>query len=175
MYNNALKRVPFILAVALQVVVLAMLPSSKYKAVETGITVFLKVGPVDPYDFLSGYHVLLDYEIGHPEGLDDLTDLVRELPIFVTIKQGDDGLWHVARVMLDPPELLEASELLLRGTYLDDRVRYGIESYFISEDVREEVEKNLRENPDSARAEVKIDPETGIAAVVALHIAGKIY
>ena len=172
---SRLRHLSFIVAVGIQAVLLAMLPSSAYKVREVGVTVFLKVGPMDPYDVLSGYYVILDYEIARPAALAITPDLVQGQQVFVMIRDRPDGSWHATRVLTEKPELAATGELALRADYMAERFQFGIESYFIPEEVRDEVEADLRAHPDDARAEVRVDPASGKAAIVGLHIAGRSY
>ena len=65
----------FAAAVAVQVVILAIVPAEKVWTRATGRTVFLRVEPVDPYNILSGYHVVLRYEVGQRRNYPDALQL----------------------------------------------------------------------------------------------------
>ncbi|HYE74982.1 MAG TPA: GDYXXLXY domain-containing protein, partial [Blastocatellia bacterium] len=61
------KALLFMLAVAVQVLILISMPLSKAYTRATGRSVILKVAPVDPYTILSGYYVTLNYDISRTD------------------------------------------------------------------------------------------------------------
>ena len=52
-----------VVVLAIQLAILAAIPAKKIMARASGATVVLKTAPVDPYDILSGYYVILAYEV----------------------------------------------------------------------------------------------------------------
>ncbi len=62
------KIVYFILALTVQAAILAAVPAKQIYTRLTGKTIFIKTAPVDPYSLLSGYYVVLNYEIARPPG-----------------------------------------------------------------------------------------------------------
>lgn len=167
----------FILAVLVQVMILAAVPAKQISARLTGQLITIKTAPVDPYDFLSGYHVVLGYEISTPPGLAELEkeyDYRRNVPVYVVLKAGTDNIWHAESIHKTWPKEIGEGCIIIKGEYIYSRVRYGIESYFIPEKNRREIEAGLRKNARQAKVQIKID-KYGNAALVRLLIDDKVY
>ncbi|EWY38497.1 hypothetical protein N825_12900 [Skermanella stibiiresistens SB22] len=145
-----------LLALALaQTAVLAALIGFRQWTLETGTPVVLAIRPVDPRSLFQGDYVELSYDIGHLR-LDRLAgdnDLERGQTVYVDIQPGKPtwqptGIWH-QRPAATP------TGVVLRGrvTWVNEQqceesgsgessavvpcriagIRYGIESYFVSE------------------------------------------
>jgi len=171
------KHWPFILAVVLQVLIVAAVPATRLPVLLSGRTVLLKTAPVDPYDILSGYHVVLSYEISAPDRLDRLPGT----PYFqrgdracVVLKEGPDGVWGAVRASGEWPKDVKPDEVVIKGRYDGRRIVYGIEHYFIPEGKGAEIEQGLRTERARTRVEVKVDG-FGHAALVRLHVGDKTY
>ena len=165
---------PFIAAVALQALIVAAVPAGRAWTLMTGRTVFLKTAPVDPYDILSGYHVVISYEISRLDRLPGGPELKPGEHVYVVLKAGQDGFWHAVGKSRERPKSVAADEVVIRGTAEYWRINYGIEHYFIPEGKGKEIERGLRDARDTARAEVKVDA-FGHAALVRLHVGNKTY
>ena len=162
----------FAAAVAVQVVILVLVPARKAMTRATGRTVLLKVEPVDPYSVLSGYHVVLGFEISRPS--QDFRAPESGEPACTVIEQGADGVWHPVAWAATRAGDLPEDRLAICGKSQGWRIEYGIEDFFVPEARREEIADALRKSNGDARAEVKVDDE-GRAALVRLIIAGVSY
>lgn len=164
----------FIIAVVLQVLILGAVPAGKIYTRYTGKTVILKTAPYDPYTIMSGYYVTLDHEISHPKISDEWRNWPKGQPVWVVLKKGNGEIWNAASVQNSRPESVPENCVVIKGEKKHHRIVYGIESYFIPEDARDNVERDLRENSDHAKIEVKID-SFGRAALVSLLIQDRVY
>lgn len=168
------KALIFAAAVAAQVLILVALPLSKAYTRAMGRTVVLKVVPIDSYTILSGYYVRLGYEVNSPAGLTENRDLTEGKTVYTVIEQQPDGMWRAVRVSAVPPVNLPPTQTFIRGRVQYSRIEYGIEEFYIPEDKRSTIEKDLRANINQARAEVKMDSR-GNAALVRLLVGDRVY
>jgi len=169
----------FILAVVAQAAILAAVPGKQVYARLTGKLITIKTAPVDPYDFLSGYHVVLNYDISRPPGFEPArwnrrSARERNKPVYVMLKEGDDGIWSATSVHDTWPRNVPDGCLVIKGRRDRRRIRYGIESYFIPEKHRGAIERDLRQNRRQAKAQVKVD-RFGNAALIRLLIEDRVY
>lgn len=165
---------PFIAAVALQALIVAAVAAPRAETLLIGKTVFLRTMPVDPYDILSGYHVVLSYEISDPPWPGGKPELRPGEPIYVVLMPGKDGVWHAESAALRRPATVPSDAVVIKGKADGRRVRYGIESYFIPEGKGKEIEEGLRAQRQRARMEVKVD-SFGNSALVRMHVGDKTY
>jgi uncharacterized membrane-anchored protein len=160
-------------AAAVQLAILAAVPALKGYALLTGRTVTLKAAPRNPYDILNGYYVPLAYEAGRPEQLPGWREAEDDTSLYVVLREGPDGCWAPESVHLRRPET-PAGRVVIKGAKEYDRILYGIESYYVPEESRKTIERDLREHPGEARMEVKVD-SFGRAAAKRLLVAGRAY
>lgn len=169
----------FILAVAAQAAILAAVPGRQVYVRLTGKLIMIKTAPADPYDFLSGYHVVLNYEISRPPGFEPTrwnrrSARERNKPVYVMLKAGPDNIWSATLAYNTWPGKVPDGCLVIKGREDGRRIRYGIESYFIPEKEREAIEKDLRQNQRQAKAQIKVD-RFGNAALIRLLIEDRVY
>lgn len=169
----------FILAVAAQAAILAAVPGRQVYTRATGKLITIKTAPVDPYDFLSGYHVVLNYEISRPPGFEQTRwnrRMAREPKgtVYVMLKAGPDNIWSATTVYNNWPGKVPDGCLVIKGRKSWRGIRYGIESYFIPEKLRDAIEKDLRQNQRQAKAQIKVD-RFGNAALIRLLVEDRIY
>lgn len=96
------KKIYLILAILLQCAIIAAVPLPKLFARLTGQTITIKTAPVDPYDFLSGYHVILSYEISQPPSESTESETVNRPDFYYSnnqtlynvLEMDDDGVWR---------------------------------------------------------------------------------
>ncbi len=127
-----------------------------------GKEVLLEIRPVDPRDLLRGDYVTLDFNISHYGQY--------RLPyrdINVILKTDENNVADIAFVTQDNDKSLE-KELYLKGTVTRNRIKYGIESYFVKENTGREIERKINSNSKSY-ARVKIAPN-GKAKVIGLEL-----
>jgi len=169
------RTVAIILAVMVQLVILAIVPAQKIIPRIIGRTIVLQVRPVDPYSIMSGYYATLGYDIDRPTGTEEVFGEVHgKTTFFVVLKAGPDDVWLAKSVHPDRPTVLEPDEVVIRGKVDGWRVTYGIERFYIPEAKRDEIDKALRENASDAKAEVAVD-RFGNAALLRLRINDKVY
>ncbi len=170
------KIVCFILALTVQAAILAAVPAKQIYTRLTGKTIFIKTAPVDPYSLLSGYYVILNYEIARPPGWSDIQrDYKKGQPAYVVLKQNADETWSAESVHDRRPEDIPADRIVIKGRRQRWRgIAYGVESYYIPEKSRQQIEQDLRENAGKARAEIKVD-HLGNATLIKLHIEDRTY
>lgn len=170
------KIVYFILALTVQAAILAAVPAKQIYTRLTGKTIFIKTRPVDPYSLLGGYYVVLNYEIARPPGWSNIQrDYKKGQPAYVVLKQDADETWSAESAHDRRPENIPADRIVIKGRRQHWRgVAYGVESYYIPEKSRQQIEQDLRENAGKAKAEIKVD-HFGNATLIRLHIEDRIY
>ena len=125
----------------------------------TGKTVILKTQPVDPFDMFRGQYLTINYEISRI----NLADAKEGDNIYVSLKEGDDKIWHSTNISLSKPD----SGIFIKGkakqSWRGLAVEYGIEQYFFERDAH---------IPRMDSVEVKID-DSGHARIVELLMNGQ--
>ncbi|MGA7952715.1 MAG: GDYXXLXY domain-containing protein [Gloeobacterales cyanobacterium] len=178
--TSADKKIPlgfFLAAVFLQTVVLLLAPARQSYILATGTMITLRTAPVDPYNILQGYYVALGYDISNPNALPGYTTQKDGQTLYVTLakpKNSPDAPWSAVRVNTSKPPDLSPKQVVLKGILKNGRVLYGLESYNIPEEQRVEINNNLRERPERALLDAKVDA-SGAATPLRLRIGGKIY
>jgi len=190
-------RIPwqFWLPLVMQVALILAAPARSMYTYNMGESVLLQTAPVDPYDLLRGYYVILSYQISRPDTLDDLpgwedieaAQNQRSLPVYVVLDppsgkaisevEGKGQPWLPVRISRDRPTL-DPDQVALKGLYHWGSLTYGLERYYIPEDQRVEINERInqlqRSQPESYLVEVKIDG-AGEAVLVSLWIGEKNY
>jgi uncharacterized membrane-anchored protein len=165
----------FIVAIAVQLAILAALPARKVLTIARGREVTLKVQPVDPYSIMSGYYVTLDYAISRSSTFPTPPDLARGVRCYAVVERDAEGIWQPVELVEEPPTYLSDDRAVLRGNAeAGSIIRYGIESFFIPETRRVEVADDLRKHPDKAVVDVNVDAE-GNAVLRRLRIENRVY
>jgi uncharacterized membrane-anchored protein len=171
------KHVLFGIAVLVQLLLLVAVPGQKVEARFTGRTILLKTEPVDPYDILSGYYLTLAYPVArtsaYPEGLPPGVDVGDT--VYALLRVGPDGVAETLGLRSARPSSLPGDQVFLRGELTERRrIRFGIESFFIPEERRSEMEGILRRERDRVLVEVRVDGR-GRAALIGLRIGERAY
>ncbi len=164
----------FIMAVVVQTAILATIPARQIHARMTGKLIIIKTAPVDPYSFLSGYHVILGYEISTPNPNQMQIQNSWDTPVFVVLRERPDKVWEIDSVHKERPMNVPQDKVVIRGRTEYNRIRYGIEHYFIPETNRSQIEREFRDNRTESYAQVKVD-RFGNAALVGLKIRDTLY
>jgi uncharacterized membrane-anchored protein len=167
----------FLAAVFLQTVVLLLAPARQSYILATGTTITLRTAPIDPYNLLQGYYVALGYDISDPKVLPGYTAQKDGQTLYVTLQQPQnavDGPWSAVQTSVTKPTALTPKQVVLKGVLKNGRMLYGLESYNIPEEKRLEINENLRQRPERALLDAKVDA-FGAAIPLRLRIAGKIY
>jgi uncharacterized membrane-anchored protein len=163
----------FVIALGVQLLILAAVPAQKIHIRATGKIILLKTAPVDPYSIMSGYYVTLSYEISNPKVSDEWKKWPEGRPVWVMLKADPNGVLDAVSVHDRRPSVPKDC-VVIKGRTHRWRIEYGIESYFIPEDTRDKVEQDLRRNSKEAKAEVKVD-SAGNAAITKLIIQDRVY
>lgn len=191
----------FWLPLLFQLGLIAAIPAQDAYTYVWGKTVVLQTAPIDPYDFLRGYSQTLSYDISNPTTLKQLPGwqeietsrgsrhrpfyLVLEAP--PTASATPPAPWKPVRVSVERPSNLPANQIALRGSYQGWQVEYGLETYYMPADRRDEinaeisrVQQNARPNQPGDRGrqafvvEVKVD-DRGNAVPVSLWLDKQSY
>ncbi len=164
----------FSVALAVQTLLILLLPIQSARTYFTGETVILQTAPVDPYDIMRGYYVTLSYDISRTDALQSLPgwDQVEPEPteyrlrshfaqadktpyIYVVLEQPQaeqaeqvasaqpPAAWKPVRVSPTLPSDLPDNQVALRGKLQYGWINYGLESYYIPEDQRIQINAEI--------------------------------
>ncbi|MDF5739622.1 MULTISPECIES: GDYXXLXY domain-containing protein [unclassified Nostoc] len=185
---------------AVQTGLIMAVPAQAFYTDVAGKTVILQTVPVNPNDVLNGNSLTLDYNISRTANLSRLPGwqtLVskgrgsgRRLPegtnIYVILQEqlssgrGVPRAWRPLRVTSDRPTTLRANQVALKGVYQDSSVNYGLETYYIPENQRQQIRNDLQAQR-ARRGQVppivvkaKVDPQ-GKAVPVSMWVRDRNY
>lgn len=185
----------FLVPLVLQLALILSVPAQAFYTSITGKTVILQTAPVDPYDFLRGYYQILNYNISTPDTLKSLpgwTELSINpdyLPsgtiLYVILEQPTQPnqsqppqAWKPVRVSAERPQNLSDNQIAIKGESNGWRIEYGLETYYMPENQREQVNADINEaqftNPESFVVEVKVN-SNGKAIPVSLWVRDRNY
>ena len=105
----------FIIPVAVQLVILLLIPARQIRTLSTGETVRLKVTPYAPDWKLRGYSLHLTFDISNPEELLKEQEFKRVDRVYVILERGEEGLWKAVGIEGTEPTELPAGRLFIRG------------------------------------------------------------
>lgn len=160
----------------MQAALIIGVPAQDAYTMATGRLVTLQTAPVDPYDPLRGYYQTLGYEISSIDRLKQLPGgkwfnpdargqvpqgyvyIVLEAP---TVSQTNPpAVWQPIKVSPQRPTDLPDNQVALKGRYDGWRIVYGLETYYMPEDRRQEVNQAIADTPREAFVvETKIDAQ----------------
>jgi uncharacterized membrane-anchored protein len=194
--------VKFLIPLALQSLIILAIPAQAIYTHLSGQTVFLKTAPVDPYDPMRGYSVTLGYEVSRLEVLKTLPgwkEVIkgevnpRSVPLggtaqratpspkdgtvlYVTIepatgKAANNSAWQPTAVSLKKPDPAP-HQAVLKGQMKAGRLDCGLDTYYMPERRRSEVNDAIRLKP--SLMEAKVD-KTGNATPVRLWVGDRAY
>jgi uncharacterized membrane-anchored protein len=150
-----MRRALLIIAIALQVLVLAFMAGKREYIAATGTIVYLRTAPIDPRDLFRGDYVRLRYEastVTHARTSGDIADKAKKNiygnTVYAGLSSVDGGLSEVTTLSLERP----ASGVFLKGRLAQPwrfgiaipdavAVEYGIEAYFVQQGRGLELEK----------------------------------
>ncbi|RCJ25707.1 membrane-anchored protein [Nostoc sp. ATCC 43529] len=185
---------------AVQTALIMAVPAQALYTDMTGKTVILQTAPVNPNNVLQGNALELDYNISRTTNLSRLPGWQtivskgrgsgRRLPegtnIYVTLQEqvssgrGVPTAWRPLRVSSDRPTSLRANQVALRGVYQDGSVNYGLETYYIPENQRQQIRNDLQAQR-ARRGQVppivvkaKVDPQ-GNALPISMWVRDRNY
>lgn len=172
------KKIYLILAVLLQCAFIAAVPLPKLFARLTGQEITIKTAPVDPYDFLSGYHVILSFDISQVPSEPSTHQLMfryaENQVLYNVLIKGEDGVWQSQSIHTQYPKGIPDGAAVIKGKMNGWRIEYGIEKFFIPEEYRQDIERDLRQNQRQALVDIKVD-RFGNAALLRLRIEDRVY
>jgi uncharacterized membrane-anchored protein len=192
----------FIIPLLIQLGIISSITAQASYTYFTGKTVMLKTLPIDPYGLLTGYSQTLSYEISNlntikklpgwktikesttakqtfvKPGIDRLSDdtRYRGLIIYVVLEASDkpDAPWQAVDVFTNQPQNLKPNQIALKGTVQDITIRYNLETYYMPEDQREEVNEVIGSGRKPAIVETRIDAQ-GNAVPVKIKVGDRTF
>jgi len=182
----------FWLALLCQTGLILAVPAQDAYTYATGRPVTLQTAPVDPYDLLRGYSQRLSYEISDTNRLQKLSGgsavsqssgefyLVLEAPASGASNQPPKP-WQPVRISPTRPENLAQNQVALQGkTDPYGRISYGLETYYMPEDQRNQINRQISEigqiqqNQQAFVVEIKVD-SAGNAVPISLWVKDQNY
>ncbi|MBU1710884.1 MAG: GDYXXLXY domain-containing protein [Proteobacteria bacterium] len=167
-----MRRTFVILAIALQVVILAVMALEREYIVRYGTEVYLRTAPIDPRDIFRGDYVRLSYEISNislRQAQGSLADKKMEKPkgskVYAVIIPGEDGIAGLQHITNTRPD----DGLFVKGRLSYPwrpkttnnnalSIKYGIEAYFVEQGKGLEME-----NKRGSRTGIQIPLEMKVA------------
>ncbi len=131
------KQTKFIIAIAIQLVIIFSIIIFKMAVLTGGTEVLLRIEPVDPRDPLRGDHLTFSYEISNLDSyLFNYSPIKDGDTVYVPLKQ--QGKYWTAVFGVQKTKPVDEGKIFLRGKILSSygnriRIIYGIEDYFIPE------------------------------------------
>ena len=173
------KQIPiwrFVVPLTLQLALILSVPAQAIYTHITGRTVILQTAPVDPYDFLRGYYQVLNYDISSKDNLSKLPGWNKfeletsgrfssdnQTNIYVILaapekieNSGIPQVWQPVGVSAKLPENLPDNQIVIQGKFHSWRVKYGLETYYMPEDRRKEINQDIRQVQRSVNSEEEI-------------------
>ncbi len=167
-----MRRKLVILAIALQVIILAVMALEREYIVRYGTDVYLRTAPIDPRDIFRGDYVRLRYEISDisiRQSQGTLADKETEKPkgskVYTVIALGEDGIAELKHITDSKPD----DGIFIKGRFSYRwrpkvshnnafNIKYGIEAYFVEQGKGLEMEKKR-----GSRTEIQIPLEMNVA------------
>lgn len=172
-----IKHLIFAAAVLAQIAIMAVSPVDKMMIRSSGRVITLETRPVDPYDVMRGYYVTLHYRISEPPGYSKNAPRNGDT-VYVLLKRDDDGIWNAQEALFEFPDEVGEDQVVIKGWVPDSRWRdpilFGIEKYFVPEDMGAEIEAAMRDRTGRILVEVAVD-EKGNAALLRLKVGETTY
>ncbi|KAM3089787.1 GDYXXLXY domain-containing protein [Phormidesmis sp. 146-35] len=188
----------FWLPLVLQTVLIASVPAQAVYTHLTGRTAVLQTAPVDPYDLMRGYSVTLNYDISRTDNLKSLPGwkslpknsnysstqdyLAEDTIVYVTLQAPANNSanrpkpWKPVAVSGDRPANLKPNQIALKGRSQYGSLQFGLETYYMPESRRDEVNDNIQQNQrkNPGVVEVKIDAQ-GNAVPLTIWVGDRRY
>ncbi|NEQ13351.1 MAG: GDYXXLXY domain-containing protein [Moorea sp. SIO3E2] len=171
-YSRPIPSWRFWVPLLFQTALIITVPTQAIYTTLTGKTVILQTAPVDPYELLRGYSQTLRYDISNQDNLRNLhgwQKLPKQQPngnkvtfikpgtrFYVILEAPDSSnstklpiAWKAVGLSAKFPSLLPANQIPLKGVAKYASIEYGLETYYMPEDQREQINEEL----NSARQE----------------------
>ncbi|NER03387.1 MAG: GDYXXLXY domain-containing protein [Okeania sp. SIO3C4] len=179
----------FILPLTVQLALILSVPAQAIYTTITGRTVVLQTVPVDPYDFLRGYYQVLSYDISRKDNLSQLpgwnkfelessgkfsaqnpTNIYVILAAPETTENLDiPKVWKPVDVSAKQPQNLPDNQIAIQGKFNGWTVNYGLETYYMPEDKREDINQDIR----AAQTTVNLEGEIPFVVEVKVSSQGQ--
>ncbi|MEK7660359.1 MAG: GDYXXLXY domain-containing protein [Patescibacteria group bacterium] len=180
------KQTKFILAIALQIVVIVSIIIFKLSVLTGGTDIMLKIVPVDPRDVLRGDYVTFEYEISSVESYYARSERIKNGDMVYVVLSPDGKYYGVSNIQKNKPV---NGQLFIKGRVdrgaeesqadvgvyrtfggVDLHIVYGIEEYYIPEGKG----RNMSFWNTDAAARVSVD-ENGNAALKSIYVNDKVW
>ena len=176
----------------LQSAIIFAVPFQSFMTYQKGQTVTLQTAPVDPYDLIRGYSQTLSFDVSSRETLIELPGGRRALKeerdvdkwVYVTLQapESEAGAvpkaWKPIAVSSDRPQDLPQNQVALKGRYTGWRIEYGLETYYMPESQRDDINAQIgniqRSGNQAFVVDVKID-DRGNSVPVSLWVGNQQY
>ena len=153
----------------LQSLLICSIPFQSIYALATGTTVILKTMPVDPYDLLRGYYQVLSYDISSFDTLRQLSGWAKlnrnqerdtidsNQQVYVTLAKipavnpQTPEAWKPIAIGDKFPIDLSADKIAIKGTSNGSSIIYGLETYYMPEDRKDDVNEDINQARSSGR------------------------
>ena len=174
-----------------QTVLIMAVPARDAYTYVAGKPVVLQTAPVDPYDLLRGYYQTLRYDISDPNLLKSLPGgetisaiQGKSTEVYVVLEAPTQNNttppqpWKPVRISVDRPTDLGANQVAIQGQYNGWQVMYGLETYYMPEDQRQQINADISQVQSQSQeafvVEVKVDA-AGNAVPVSLWVRDRNY
>ncbi|YAF94137.1 MAG: GDYXXLXY domain-containing protein [Nodularia sp. CChRGM 3473] len=185
-------------------IILAVPTQAMYTNI-AGRDVILQTLPQDPNNVIQDFSLTLDYNISRIENLrrlpgwDNLLrinqgrnrQLLPGTNLYVILQEQqsfDSGVpraWRPVRVSSNLPQSLPSNQVALRGVYQDNAITYGVETYYLPEQQRQQISDDIFQSVQQTRGNrrrqirpitvrIKVDPQ-GNAVPVSLWVRDRNY
>lgn len=205
--NKPLPLWRFIVPLIIQTGLILAVPTQAVYTNVAGRNVVLQTVSFNPYDLQQGNSMRMRYDISRVETLRRLpgwNQVVRRnrgsnrnnilepgTTLYVVMQEqrfarsGVPRAWRAVRVFDNLPNSLAANQIPLRGTYQNRVVDYGIETYYVPEEQRQQMNRDMSrwvsrrnnrrgQQQQSAVVEVRVDPQ-GQAVPVSMWVQNRNY
>lgn len=191
-----IRRWRFWVPLVLQVALICAVPAQAVYIHLTGKTVFLKTVPVDPYSLLLGYSQTLAYDISQVQTLRSLKGwdtlnfapgskqetLVNQSTVYVILQAPAQNHpnkpqpWKPVAVSSTPPTSLPTNQIALRGQVEFSQIVYNLETYYMPENQRREINETVAQanRKQTGVVEIKVDGK-GNAIPISLWMSDRNY
>jgi uncharacterized membrane-anchored protein len=174
-----------------QAVLIIAVPARDAYTYVAGQPITLQTAPVDPYDILRGYYQTLSYDVSNVDTLRSLPggdwfNQYQGQPIsfYVVLEAPEQANatppqpWKPVRVSGDRPSDLTANQVAMQGQYNGWGITYGLETYYMPESRREEINADISQVQWQEReafvVDVKVD-RGGNAVPISLWVRDRNY
>jgi len=182
----------FLAALLLQSAIIVAVPFQSYMTYKNGQTVTLQTAPVDPYDLMRGYSQTLGFDISSRDTLINLPggkgtlgeEQVANKTVYVTLQAPAEAkgevpaAWKPVAVSSDRPQNLPQNQVALKGLYNGWQIEYGLETYYMPESQRNDINSQIRDiqslENQAFVVDVKVD-DKGKSVPVSLWVGEQRY